>query len=569
MRRSIFLLLVLVWLSAACAPPGPNSSGSSTSDAAARPGRALVAAMEAEPKSLAARLIAQIGQTLHLRRIFNADLAMLDDQSNPLPYLAEALPQLNTDDWKVFPDGKMETTYRLRPSLAWHDGTPLTADAFVFATQVFSTRDFGQANSPPFSLISSVEAPDDRTVVIFWKEPYAAAGSLQSLGASAATGLPPLPRHILGPALESGAETFINHPHWTNEYVGLGPYRLDRWEPGAFLEASAFDRHALGTPKIQRIKIVFIADDNAVLANLLSGDALLADGLPVGQTSILMRQWPAGRGAMIPYSNSWTSPYFQGRPEMLSPAALQDRRVRQALAHALDRASLNEAIYEGQLPLADSLFPNNSELGRGANEGAIKYPFDLGRSAQLMTEAGFIKPPGGEFYVGPSGERFTPDLRGGTSTDQDKLTTAMASAWRQAGFDFTQSVLPTALVQDVQAKSSYPGLLISSRGGGEGGLNSMGTSQIPNPESQWRGRAWEGYSNPEFDRLIAAFSAALDPADRIRFARDIARVYTTDLVSIPLFFNVSPWVFTSDLTGPKLRSASSNPSWNIHEWELR
>jgi hypothetical protein len=236
MRRPIAFLVVLILLGVACAPSGPSGPGSSVSNVPARPGRALVAAMEAEPKSLAGRLIAQVGQTLHLRRIFNADLALLDDQSNPLPYLAEALPQLNSDSWKVFPDGRMETTYRLKPDLAWHDGTPLTAHAFVFATQVFSTRDFGQASSPPFSLIASVETPDDRTVLIHWKEPYAAAGALQSLGASAATGLPPLPRHILGPALESGAETFVNHPYWSHEYVGLGPYRLDRWEPGAFLE---------------------------------------------------------------------------------------------------------------------------------------------------------------------------------------------------------------------------------------------------------------------------------------------------------------------------------------------
>ena len=51
------------------------------------------------------------------KRIFNADLALIDDEGNPRPYLAESLPRLNTDTWRVFPDGRMETTYRLKACL--------------------------------------------------------------------------------------------------------------------------------------------------------------------------------------------------------------------------------------------------------------------------------------------------------------------------------------------------------------------------------------------------------------------------------------------------------------------
>jgi ABC-type transport system substrate-binding protein len=100
-------------------------------------------------------------------------------------------------------------------------------------------------------------------------------------------------------------------------------------------------------------------------------------------------------------------------------------------------------------------------------------------------------------------------------------------------------------------------------------LNSMGTPQISGPANNWRGRAWEGYSNPEMDRELNLFSAALDPADRARSAREIVRIYTSDLFSLPFFFNVSPWVFAAAVKGPMLRPASSNPTWNIHEWELR
>ncbi len=519
---------------------------------------------------MAARIIAQPAVSLSLaRRIFNADLALLDDQSNPSPYLAEALPQLNTENWKVFPDGRMETTYHLKPKLVWQDGTPLTADDFAFSFQVYSAPDVGQAGSLPIKLIGSVEAPDDLTVLIRWREPYAAAGALQSLGFSAPIGLPPLPRSILGPAFEQGAQSLINNSFWTAGYVGLGPYKLDRWEPGAFLEASAFDRHVLGPPKIQHIKIQFISDANAVLASMLAGeiDAAVDQALPVAQSATLMRQWPNGKGYVINYFNQWLAAHFQGRPDLASPPALKDVRVRQALAYAVDRAGIDNALFDGQLPIADSLFPPTSDLGRAADAAVTKYPWDLTRSAQLMAEAGFTRSAGG-IYTGPSGERFSAELRTGSSTDVDTQT-AMASGWRQAGFEFSELQIPTAQSQDVQIKSSYPGIQISATSGGEGGLNSMGTANVPTAENSWRGSAWDGYTNPELDRLIAAFGAALGSPDRTRAAVDIVKLYSNDVPAISLFFPITPWAFMSDLSGPQLRPAGSNVAWNIYEWELR
>lgn len=56
-------------------------------------------------------------------RLFNASLSLIDNDGRSRPYLAEALPQLNTATWRVSPDGRMETTYRLRDRGA---GVPLS-----------------------------------------------------------------------------------------------------------------------------------------------------------------------------------------------------------------------------------------------------------------------------------------------------------------------------------------------------------------------------------------------------------------------------------------------------------
>src|SRR5438094_2668854 len=122
-RRAILVPLMLAWLVAACTPsPSGNGGGSVSQAAAPKPARILVTAIRVEPKTIAARALGQnTGVALYLpKRMFNADLALLDDQGNPQPYLAAALPALGSDTWKVFPDGTMETTYHLKPNLVWH-----------------------------------------------------------------------------------------------------------------------------------------------------------------------------------------------------------------------------------------------------------------------------------------------------------------------------------------------------------------------------------------------------------------------------------------------------------------
>jgi len=104
-------------------------------------------------------------------------LDFLDEKAVPRPYLAEALPQLNTDTWRVLPEGRMQTTYRLRPNLTWQDGTPLSAEDFAFAWRVFSSPEFGVSGSLPIGAMADVLAPEPRTVVIQWRRLYPEAGA--------------------------------------------------------------------------------------------------------------------------------------------------------------------------------------------------------------------------------------------------------------------------------------------------------------------------------------------------------------------------------------------------------
>ena len=132
LTRWIAALAAAVVVGTGCAPAGPPATGQQApgipGERPAAPPRTLVLTTRVEVNSLShAPFWQRRFIFLSTPRLFNANLALLDDRGTPHPYLAEALPQLNTDTWRVLPDGRMETTYRLRANLTWQDGTPFSA----------------------------------------------------------------------------------------------------------------------------------------------------------------------------------------------------------------------------------------------------------------------------------------------------------------------------------------------------------------------------------------------------------------------------------------------------------
>jgi len=562
-------LLPLVATLLACAPSSPaGQAGQSTGQSSpAQPQRTLQAAVRVEPATLGTRAFVQAGVALYLsKRMFNAELAILDPDANPRAYLAESLPQLNTDDWRVFPDGRMETTHRLKPNLAWHDGTALSAEDFVFSYRVSTTPELGQANLPPFNSIDEVTALDDRTFRIRWRRPHPDAAALVERDRE----FPPLPRHILQAPLAAGdPDAFINHSHWTRDYVGLGPYRLVRWDPGSTIDAVPFDQHVLGRAKIERIRIIFVSDSNATLARLLAGELhLAADGaFDVDMVSTLRKEW-ADPGNVVLHPNQWRSTSFQQRPEIATPRAILDSRVRKAFAHTVDKAAINEAIYGGGSLVADFMIPPVSMYGAAIDRVIPKYTLDLRRSEQLMNEIGFTKGADG-MYASPTEGRFTVQVQTNASGDNVSEQQVLASEWRRAGFDAQEAVLPAAQSQDNQVRATYSGMFTNNTGLGVPALMNHTSERIPRADNRWQGGNRGGWSNASFDRLADSFNTTLDQSERERQAVEMARLVAEDLPSISLFYRTQPWISGNTLKGLQLVAPESNMSWNIHEWEFR
>lgn len=494
--------------------------------------------------------------------IVNATLAFADERGRLFPYLAEGLPELNTPSWRVFSDGKMETTYRLRANLQWHDGVPLTADDFVFAWHVYATPAFGFSSSVPTSLIDEVTAPDRRTLIIRWRGAYPQAGQLGN-------GFPPLPQHLLAEPYEQlQADAFVNIPFWTDEYIGTGPYKVDQRVPGVSFEGSAFDQFVFGRPKIERVRIVYMADPNTVVANLLSGEAHYSvESLLFGEDGdTLERGWGQSGGTVFWEALSSRHVQVQVRPDFAVPAQLVDVRVRRAFAHLLDKEATFDVVTGGHGVRSDTFTHPSSDFYDTVNRSVNHYVHDPRVAQRLFEEAGFSRGANGAWAT-PNGDRFGLEFWFIAGTANEREATILVQQLRDFGIDAVSRVWGVQNSSN-EARSKFAGLNAGAEGGSTGFLTYQ-SSNVPGPDNRWVGGSRGGWSSPEIDRLAASYNVTLDSGESIKLVAEMERIITDQLPTIFLYYTPRVVPHVAALRGPVQRLVpEAGPGVrNIYQWD--
>lgn len=227
-----------------------------------------MAAIQGDPHTLYQKMnpSSRIPGIENLELLVNAGLARGDDLETLRPQLAEGVPSLSNGLWKVFPDGRMETTWKIRAGAEWHDGTPFTVDDLLFTASVVQDRELEVLIDRSYQAIDRVEAADSRTVTVKWKRPYIQADEMFTPNRAM-----PIPKHILARSYAEEKERFLEQPFWTEEFIGTGPFKLRQFIRGSHLVVEANDRYVLGRPKIDEIVVKFIPDQNTLIANVLAG----------------------------------------------------------------------------------------------------------------------------------------------------------------------------------------------------------------------------------------------------------------------------------------------------------
>jgi peptide/nickel transport system substrate-binding protein len=533
---------------AASSAPG---SGDQPQQIVSVPGKPIHTGLPTEPGALGGKFASRAGQTEY-GWLFGAELIRTDYQGNPTPLLVQELPSLETGTWRVLDDGRMETTYRLRPSAVWHDGTPLTADDAVFTWRAIMNPDLPATDRTPERSIEHMEAVDRHTLLVRWRETYVLANAYP---------LEPLPRHILEPILQRDPQSFVNASYWSRDWVGLGPYRLADWVPGSYLRGHAFAEFVLGAPRIEEVYVHFIPDANQAVARFLAGalDLTVGSLIRVEEGAVLKEQLEArGEGTVVMAPEGGIKVFdFQFR-EPLTPMA-RDARLRRAMYHALDRQLSIDTLQFGFAQVAHTLVaPSDAAFAR-AEATITKYPYDVNRAAQLFAEAGWTRGPDGILRTA-SGERLETQVRVTDAPLNNKEGQVIADFWKSVGVNAEVDIMPRALQNDQEYRAKFPGVASSSPMGPDLITRYRGEN-IPSDANRWRGSNRGGYSHPEVERLSAEYFARLDPGDRIGTHLQLLRFLSDELPVLATYYQMDVYGTRTGLKG--VTPASPGQGWQV------
>ncbi len=288
-----------------------------------------------------------------------------DENNEPYPVMVTELPTASEDGRVI--------TINLRDDIVWSDGEPITAADFIFTYEMYIDPANSVSSVYPYDQIESIEAPDDRTVVVTFAEPFVPwQAVLFQFGI--------IPEHVLRPVFE--AEGTLDNAEWNlAPDVGAGPYILQEWVSG---DHALFVRNEnyWGEPaKIDEIFIRFVTDNEAQRAAQIAGDIDVSTFLDFSEV-------PELEAAGIPVYTS-LSGYNDGLYFSLSEdvhPAMRELAVRQAIALGIDRESITRDLLNGVVTPANSFWANTPYEAPDLEP----WPYDPERAMALLDEAGWV-----------------------------------------------------------------------------------------------------------------------------------------------------------------------------------
>jgi len=408
-------------------------------------------------------------------------------------------------------------TFTLHEGVKFHDGRPLTsADAkytldLVFSSTFAKSASFYEGTGAARqSYIRSVEAPDAKTLVVTTVKPW--TGFLSNLVAIAI-----IPK--------DGYATQKDHP------LGTGPFKFKSYDTSQqVLDLEANADYWEGAPHVSTVRVRVISDTNALQAELQAGRVDIAP-LPTSLS-------PDAIKLLGQYPNLQVLQFTGSNLNLLtfntSSAPLDDVRVRQAIAYAVDREGMIRDLLLGQGKIAHSILPE----GSWAYHAAIKYSFDPAMAKKLLDEAGFKDPDGD----GPQ-TRFAKPL-------VFKLSGSSASAKNYAGVvqNYLKNVGIPVSIEPAEQNTLFDELRRGNFqiaygqwvGGNQDPIffkDLFATSEIPTETRAARNRS--RYSNKELDALLAE---ALNTFDRekakVLYTR-IQDIVARDVPVLPLWYQAN------------------------------
>ena len=413
-------------------------------------------------------------------------------------------------------------------------------------------------------MISKIETPDDRTLVIHWNDLYNEAYAIQYTHVRA------FPRHLLQEAFNAGdMKAFANLPYWNKNFVGAGPYRVVEWDAGSRMELEAFNDFALGKPKIDRVTYKTVEDNNTNLAAVLAGevDLCMRSTISFDGAMILRDQWEkAGKGKVHISPASWTWLNLSRDNPLFS-----DVKVRRALLHAIDRDAMVQNLFRGEKVVSDMPLSRVRKIYKKALGAVTIYKYDPERAKKLLAEAGW-KPGSDGILTNAKGERMEFEFRvTAERRDHEQAEAIIADYWKKIGVRTNIKNLPNRLLNSAENRNRWPGAFIGSHNVTvEEWPERFHSKNIPTAENKYAPENVSGWNDPRKDAILDEINSIIPEARSEQLQLEFLKMFTEALPHLPLYYSPEILVVKRGLTGltPRQESGGQNSSsWNMQQWD--
>lgn len=462
--------------------------------------------------------------------IYNG-LVKYDKNLNVIGDLAES--------WEISPDG-LTITFYLRKGVKWADGKEFTSADVLFGFQTITNPKTPTAYAGDFLEVEEATAPDPYTFRVRYKRPFAPA--LTSWG-----NLVVLPKHLL-----EGKD--ITQSPLARNPVGLGPFKLKEWKTQERIELVANPDYFEGRPCLDRYIMRIIPDAATTFMELKAGG--------VDWTGLSPFQ----------FDRQTNTPYFQQNFKKYSYLAFaytymgfnlesplfKDRRVRQAIAHAIDKDELVRGALAGHGVPATGPYKPDAWF---YNPNVKKYDFDPRKSEALLREAGWVRSER-DGWLYKDGRRFvfTVLINQGNSL-REKTAQIIQYRLKQIGIDMQiRSVEWTALINDFIDKQRFEAVIMG-----------WTTGQDPDIYDIWHSSKtgkkelnFIRYKNEEVDRLLVEGRMTFDRAKRKAIYDRIQEILAEDQPYIFLYVPMSLSIIHKRFRG--IEPAPAGISYNFIRW---
>ncbi len=461
-----------------------------------------------EPVSGDTIVTASIGDARRLNPVIANDSASGDINGQVFNGLIRYDKDLNfegelAESWEVSDDG-LVFTFHLRSGVKWHDGEPFTADDVLFTYQKLIDPNVATPYGADYEIVEKAEVLDPLTFRVTYKEPFAPALESWSMGI--------IPRHLL-----EGKD--INTDEFNRSPIGTGPYKFKEWLTGQKIVLTVNEAYFNGRPNIDEYIFRIIPDQATIFQELKVKGVDTVSLTPLQFTRQTDTAFFHENFQKFRYpSNGYTYLGYN-----LKDPKFADKRVRQALAHAINREDIIKGVRLGLGSPATGPYPAHYDWAY--NPDVRTYPYDPEKARDMLREAGW-EDTDQDGVLDKEGVPFRFTLITNLGNDDRKLSAVIIQQnLKKVGIDIKIKIVEwQAFLNQFINKRRFEAIILGWGIGIDPDNYIMWHSSQTKPEEY----NFVSYNNPEVDELLDRGRRTFDQKKRKKIYQKIHAILAED-----------------------------------------